>query len=190
MKVCEATLESASPYSQSRNYEREVPKLNKELHDAYDKRTWRSRMHIDENGMVYIPQMAFKNAISEAAKYIAMQVPGKGKTTYTKHFEAGILVPDVVNLGLRAEDVASQDLYVPADGRRGGSKRVWRTFPLIPKWEGKVIFYLLDDIITSDVFEYHLKQAGNFIGIGRFRPRNNGFYGRFNVKSLKWEAMS
>jgi len=24
------------------------------------------------------------------------------------------------------------------------------------------------------------------VGIGRFRPQNCGFYGRFSVKSLKW----
>jgi hypothetical protein len=35
------------------------------------------------------------------------------------------------------------------------------------------------------VFEHHLHEAGKFIGIGRFRPRNNGFYGRFDVLGVR-----
>ena len=36
--------------------------------------------------------------------------------------------------------------------------------------------------------EFHiLREAGKFIGIGRFRPRNNGYYGRFDVESVDWK---
>ena len=41
-------------------------------------------------------------------------------------------------------------------------------------------------MITEEVFRYHLEQAGTFIGIGRFRPRNNGYYGRFKLDSMEW----
>ena len=47
-------------------------------------------------------------------------------------------------------------------------------------------FFVLDETITEDVFLNHLTQAGQFIGIGRFRPRNNGFYGRFAVDKVEW----
>ena len=33
----------------------------------------------------------------------------------------------------------------------------------------------------------HLKEAGQFIGLGRFRPRKNGYYGRFEIVSIAWE---
>lgn len=48
-------------------------------------------------------------------------------------------------------------------------------------------FLILDEIITEEVFREHLADAGSFIGIGRFRPRNNGFYGRFLVESVDWK---
>jgi hypothetical protein len=32
-----------------------------------------------------------------------------------------------------------------------------------------------------------LQQAGNLIGIGAFRVRNNGSYGRYRVDSIDWE---
>lgn len=90
MKIATCKLESLSPYSQSRYHETE--KLNKEQPDDYRKRTWREHLHYNKDGAVYIPPMTFKNCLSEAAKFLGVQIPGKGKSTYTKHFEAGVLV--------------------------------------------------------------------------------------------------
>jgi hypothetical protein len=185
MKTAIATLKSVSPYSQSRHYE--VPKLEKESAADYEKRTWRNRMHVDENGIVYMPPMAFKNCLSEAAQYLSMKIPGKKNSTYTKNFVAGVLVMDAVSLGVKAEDVQGECFFVPADGKRGSGKRVTKWFPVIPSWEVQVKFYIFDETITEDVFRLHLEEAGKFIGIGRFRPRNNGFYGRFEVLNLSWK---
>ena len=187
MRVMKTVLESISPYSQGKHVAAE--KLDRELPDDYEKRTWRDRMHTDDKGFVFIPPMAFKNCLSEAAKFISMQIPGKGKSTFTKHFEAGILVLEGLSLPVKKEAVAGNWLYVPADGKRGGSKRVSRCFPTIPSWKGEVTFHVLDDIITLPTFKEHLEAAGKFIGIGVFRPRNNGFYGRFQVKSVKEEKI-
>lgn len=184
MREVIAELESISPYSQSRHYE--VPKLSKERPDDYEKRTWRERMHVSEEGYVFIPPMAFKNCLSSIAKYIGEQIPGKGKSTFTKHFESGVLVLNSMELSIKKEAVKGEWVFVPADGRRGSGKRVQKCFPLIPAWSGKIRFHVLDDTITEEVFERHLKQAGQFIGIGRFRPSSNGYYGRFVVRSLEW----
>jgi len=184
MKICTAKLKSASAYSQSRPVQ--TPKKDKETAKDHEERVWSERAHVDEHGMCFIPPMAFKNAISEAARYLSIQIPGKGQATYTKHFEAGVMVPEAVPLGVRKEDVPGEWLFVPSDGKRGGGKRVWKCFPLFKDWQVTVNFYILDDTITPEVFEYHLKQAGQFIGVGRFRPRNNGYYGRWNVTSTKW----
>lgn len=53
-------------------------------------------------------------------------------------------------------------------------------------WKGRVTYHILDDVIAPEVFEQHLRDAGNFIGIGRFRPRNNGYYGRFKLNKVSW----
>jgi hypothetical protein len=187
MNTAIARLENmtGSPYSQSRYIQ--VEKKSKETSADYEERTWRERLHAMEDGTVYIPPMAFKNCVSAVAKYLGKQIPGKGKATYTKHFEAGILVLDPLLLTpLKRDDVPGEWLHVPSDGRRGGPKRVMKCFPRIDKWGGDVTFLILDETITEEVFLEHLNEAGNFIGIGRFRPINNGYYGRFSVKSLKW----
>lgn len=184
MKTATVSLKGVSPYSQSRHYTTdELPKENKR---DYEARTWRDRLHSTEDGRVFIPPMSFKNCLSEAAKFLSIQIPGKGKSTYTKHFEAGVLVTDALILDVKKEEVKGEWLFVPADGVRGSGKRVEKCFPVIHQWAGDVVFHVIDETITEDVFKSVLSQAGAFIGIGRFRPRNNGFYGRFVVESVKW----
>ena len=181
--ICE--LESISPYSQSKFYETE--KLPKERPDDYEARTWRDRLHITDDGHVFIPPMAFKNCLSAVAKYLSIQIPGKGKATFTKHIEAGVLVTESLILPIKKEDVSGEWLFVPSDGKRGGGTRVKKCFPVIPSWGGDVAFYILDDTVTPEVFQHHLEESGKFVGIGRFRPQKNGFYGRFKVNKINWK---
>lgn len=189
MKTAIVRIRGVGPLSQSRFHN--TPKLNdKELADDYERRTWREKMHVTDDGCVKIPALAFKNCLSEAAKFLSVQIPGKGKSTYTKHFEAGVLVIDDSRLAVKKEEVAENWMFVPVSGVRGDGKRVMRCYPLIkPGWEATVCFYIFDDMITEDVFLYHLKQAGQLIGIGTFRVRNNGTFGRFKVLSLEWKEM-
>lgn len=179
-----AHLKSMSPYGQSKHYD--TPKLEKENYDDYEKRTWKERTHVNDDGYIFIPPMAFKNCLSDAAKYLGMKIKGKGQEKYTKNFEAGVLVVDPLVLPVKKDDVPGLWLFVPADGRRGGPKRVNKCFPVLQNWEGTVPFIVFDETITEDVFRYTLEQAGKFIGIGFFRPRNNGYFGRFAVEKLEW----
>ena len=188
MHTAEAHLKSVSSYSQSKYIDPiEHPKLDKEIPRDYEARLWRERCHYDADGITFIPPMAFKNCIAEAAKYLSIQIPGKGKSTYTKHFESGLLVVEPLPLGVHKDEVESEWLFVPSDGKPGGGRRVPKCFPLWREWEGNVTYHVFDDTITKSVFLDHLQQAGQFIGIGRFRPRNRGFYGRFEiVGEIKW----
>jgi len=185
MKTATVQLESVSPYSQSKHYT--TPKLEKESASDYEKRTWRDRLHVTADGFVFIPPMAFKNCLSDAAKYLGIKIPGKASSTYTKHIEAGVLVTEPLVLGIRQEDIEGEWLFVPSDGRRGGGKRVDKCFSVIQQWKGTVEFHILDDTLTEKIFTQHLEDAGKFIGIGRFRPRNNGYYGRFRVIKVEWK---
>lgn len=180
---CECVLVGSSPLSFSRPVQSK--RNTGEQHDDFEERTWRERIHVDEHGVAFIPPMAIKNCLSDVAKYLSESVPGKGKATYTKHFEAGILVVDMVSLGVKAADIEGERLFVPADGRRGGGKRVWKTFPVLRTWKAKVVIYIADPVIKPEKVLEYLEHAGKFIGLGRFRPRNNGFYGRFRVEEFK-----
>lgn len=185
MRVCTATLKSVSPYSQSRQHD--TPHLEKEGHDDYERRTWREKAHYNEETReLFIPPMAFKMCVDETAKYLGLQIPGKGKATYAKHFLSGTLVMDQLPLGITVDAVDGEWINANSDGVRGSGKRVKRCFPVVPSWSGSLDFYILDDTITPKVFEHVLGEAGRFKGIGRFRPANGGFYGRFEVTASKW----
>jgi hypothetical protein len=99
------------------------------------------------------------------------------------------MVMDALVLPIKKDDVPGEWYFVPSDGRPGGGKRVKKCFPVIREWHGEVTYYILDETITPEVFEVHLREAGSFIGIGRFRPENGGFYGRFGVKKVVWQEM-
>jgi len=184
MLICKVTLESTSPYSQGKLMVEE--KRDRELPADYETRTWRKRLHTNANGNVLIPPMAFKNCLSEAAKFLGLQIKGKGKSTYTRHFESGVLVTEPMILGTKATDVEGEWLFVPSDGKRGGGRRVMKCFPRIEAWMGEVTFYILDPLITKDIFQLVLTEAGKFIGLGRFRPQCNGYYGRFQPVEIEW----
>lgn len=185
MHIARFKIVGLTPYSQGKHYVAEA--LNKESKSDYEARTWRERLHYNEDGEVFIPPMAFKNCLSDVAKYLSVQIPGKGKSTYTKHIEAGVMIAEPMMLGVKKDDVQGEWHFVPSDGKRGGGKRVDRCFPIIKQWGGELEVIVLDDTVTREVLEYHMVEAGRFIGVGRFRPRNNGYYGRFKPEIISWE---
>ena len=192
MKIATAQIQGVSPYSQSKHYSKEeVPELQGENPRDYESRTWRHRLHINDDGLVFIPPMAFKNCITEAAKYLSIQIPGKGKATYSKHIEAGILVTEPIVLPIKRDDVEHEVLFVPSDGIRGSGKRVEKVFPVIRQWGGILQIIIFDETVlnTHDAnkktaLQFILERAGMFIGVGRFRPHKNGFYGRFGTSNF------
>lgn len=173
-----------SPYSQS--FRHEEPKLPNETHDDYEKRTWREKSNTKPDGRIYIPAMAFKQAIDGAAKMVGGKIPGKASATYSKLFVTGVAVfEDLVLLDTK-DSVQSIRINANADGVRGSGKRVWRYFPIVPQWGGTLPVAVLDDTIPNDVFERVMVAAGRAQGVGRFRPEKGGTNGRFSIESFTW----
>ena len=185
MYTAKAQFESTSPLSMSRFHNTE--KKNRELSNEYEKRTWKAKCHLNKEGYVYIPNTMFKNSLAEAAKFLGLQIPGKGKSTYTKHIEAGVIAGNDIVLDLHSDQLEYEECFVPSDGVRGSGKRVIKWFPFIPAWKGEITFFIFDEVITKEAFLRHLQGSGQFVGIGRWRPRNNGNYGRFAIKNFTWE---
>ena len=189
MKTYRVTLESATPYSQSKYHE--TPKLDKEQADDYDRRTVLEHLHYDPvTEEVFIPPMAIQNCLADTAKFLGMQIPGRGKSTYTKHFLAGLMLFEPIYLGVKKSDVKVDANFLNTDGVRGSGKRAIRRFPRIDSWKATFNILVADETITATVLRKHLEQAGLLVGIGRFRPRNGGFYGRFNLVGFEEVQMA
>lgn len=186
MKIAIAHLRSTSPYSQSKPLLEK--KTRNERDDDFEKRIWRKRCHVDDDGRIVIPGIQLKKSLEEAAQYKAIKIVGKGTSTYSKHFLAGVLVLENIVTPITLDTVEGEAVFCNADGKRGSGKRVVRIYPHIKKWEGKIAFTILDEIIDKDVFETHLRDAGQLVGIGRWRPRQaGGLYGRFEVLGIEWK---
>lgn len=184
MPTATVKIRSLSPYSQSRVTPAPGKGVDK---DEHERETWRLRIHQNDAGHVVIPAAAFKSALMDAAQFLGTKIPGQKNATYTKHFRAGVMVLEDLDLGIKAEKVEGEWLFMNSDGVRNGGKRVMRCFPVIPAWSGEVTFHIFSPTITKDVFEDMLKAAGLFIGIGRWRPQNGGTKGRFTFDEVKWE---
>lgn len=185
MRKVTVTIQGLSPYSQSRMHD--TPKLDKERPDEYEARTWREKMTTDVNGMVVIPAMAFKQALPVAARKLGTQIPGRGKSTYTKYFEADVICIADAPIGIHKDDVPSRAINCNSDGVRGSGKRVKRLFPQVSQWATVADFMIFDDTVTEQVFEQVFAAAGMGVGIGRFRPENGGLNGRFKAIQFDWD---
>jgi hypothetical protein len=178
-----------SPYSQSAKHD--TPFLDREQHDAWEQRTWRNKMTTNKDDVVCVPAMAFKQCIDTAAQKIGEKVKGRRGATYKNFFASGFFceadVPLANGKPIKKADVESVQISANADGVRGSGKRVPRRFPLIPKWHGVAMFTIVDDLLTPEIFEQHVKSAGIVVGIGRFRPEKGGTNGRFKAVKFEWE---
>jgi hypothetical protein len=158
----------------------------KESWDAYEHRICRDRLHVTKAGNVFIPPMFFKRSLETAAAYLRMRIPGKDRSEYGKHFRSGVLVVEGLVLPITPDKVTIDWRPRSSRGKKGQAD-VIKGLPMIGEWSGDVTYHILDEIITQEVFELHLQEAGSFIGIGTFRPENGGFCGRYKVNAVAWK---
>lgn len=193
MKVIEAKVKliGITPLSQSRKHS--VDPEEGESPDAFDKRTWRAKMHTlktPDGEFLTLPAHGLQQALAAGAKYTGKKVPGKGGRQWGGIFEKGVTVPFDPVSNVLAADVGFIDIFANADGKRGSGKRVPRRFPQVERWEAEALFWVMEPSITETIFLEMLSAAGMFIGIGRFRPVNGGINGRFRPELVSWGLMS
>ena len=187
MKTAIATLKSASPYSPSRQHF--TPKLDRELNDAYEQRTWREKANHDEDGIVFVPAMAFKQANDLAAKRLAIPDPDNKRANFTKYFVSDVICERNLSIGIHKDKMPSVTINANVDGVRGSGRRVPRTFPQAPTWGGETSFIVMEEKIKPEILERVLTTAGRSIGVGQFRPERGGLNGRFEIVKITIEKI-
>lgn len=195
-KPREATvsIKGISPYTQGKAYPPDMAKASDETHDSFDERAWRHRSHVGADGFAVIPGMAIHKALIAAAKFRGERIPGEGAKTWTKRFGAGILILEHATIQplVTHADMQCCVIHVPSDGSPGGSKRVYRRFPIFEEWSAQIKVTVVDGLIDEATFTRHMETAGKFVGIGTHRPSSNspGTNGRFAVESIEWAELS
>lgn len=192
-------LESLTPYSSSKATISERRKS--ESGREWEERIWHERIHVSPDGNAFIPPMAFKKSFAIAAKHLSIRIVGKGQATYSKFFDSAVFVPrgmiyatDVVDAdgnwtAALGTTVKGEWLFVPAQPSKPKAGRVWKKYPYVEHWCGPLEVTVASEEIPADVFLDVVEYAGNCIGVGRFRPENGGYYGRFRVLDVAWDGV-
>lgn len=181
------SIKGLAPLSQSKMHD--APKRDGESHADYDQRTWREKCNADQDGIVYVPAMAFKQAMDIAAKRLAIPDPDNKRANLTKFFVSDVICEQNLSIGVHKEEMPCVRINANADGVRGSGKRVLRTLPQIQEWEGQTSFLVMEEKIKPEIFEKVLAAAGRSVGVGQFRPEKGGLNGRFEVAKISVERI-
>jgi hypothetical protein len=189
LQIATVTIKGVSPllFGQMINKE-EFPKLTKETHDSYEKRTWRERCHANAQGLLFVPSFGLKRMLENTARHKGDKIKGKGNKTRATKFKCGLTVDTdmILDPEISKDEVDGLWKFVPSDGKTGGGTRVPRCFPILQTWGGTFKVILLDEEIQREWVEEYAVLAGTVNGIGTWRPQNGGGFGRFEVTDITW----
>jgi hypothetical protein len=181
------SIKGMAPLSQSKMHDAE--KFDGESHGEYDARTWREKCNYDSEGVVFVPAMAFKQAMDIAAKRLAIPDPDNKRANLTKYFVSDVICENNLSIGVHKDKMPCIRINANADGVRGSGKRVLRTLPQVQEWSGETSFLIMEEKVKPEIFERVLVNAGRSVGVGQFRPEKGGLNGRFEVSSVKIEKI-
>jgi hypothetical protein len=177
------TIKGIAPLSQSRQHFSD--KLDGESESEYDKRTWREKCNYDDDGMVFVPAMAFKKALDAAASRLAIPDPDNRRARMTKYFVSDVIPESNLEIGIHKDSIP----FVVIGADRGEGKRVPSIIPQVQDWGGTVTFMVMEDKVRPEIFEKVFRAAGRSIGVGQFRAEKGGLNGRFDVVKIKTEQI-
>lgn len=184
LRIATVRIKSLTPYSQSKALQSEKPK--EESYDDFNKRIWPERMHVNDAGDVFIPAAGISQGLAAAASYLGKggNLKKKGNATWAQNFMCGLAIAAGPTIGLKVKEARAEPIYCHADGKRTPGPRVWRTYPVFDQWAATLEIHILDETIPEGIFSQVVEAFGLFIGIGRHRPQNGGYLGRFTVEKL------
>lgn len=187
MKKYDVCVRGLTPYLQHRMDDAKLEVWEKkrglimERDDISHDDLLRAEFHCYRNGnnKCFIPADHFRGALIGAGSLVKAKVGGRSKSM--KQIVAGMFMvsPDHIEL----------PDYDSVDKRSAVNKNVKaRVIVIRPKWtewEVKFQLHVMNDTITKETAKDVLEKAGDYIGIGSFRPTNNGMFGRFEVVEFK-----
>lgn len=63
--------------------------------------------------------------------------------------------------------------------------RIIKVRPKWTKWEAEFSLQIGENTITKETIAELITTTGNYVGIGSYRPTNNGYFGRFELINLE-----
>lgn len=130
-------------------------------------------LYRNPDGSIYQPASHIEGAMVKAAT--KFQIGGRGKKTYKDLFKSGIVVgPEAIPLKFETQTVDRRSVII----NRG---RIMRERPKFDTWELNFEITIMDDQLPVKVVNQVLVEAGQYQGIGDYRPK----FGRFMVTKFE-----
>jgi hypothetical protein len=131
------------------------------------------------NGSYFIPSEHFRIAFIQGGGFLKSKVGARTKSM--KSIIAAILMINPENIPIQP--------YDQIDKRSAVNKNIKaRIIVIRPKWsKWEVGFNMLfdNDTITKETIMQLVNDTGSYVGIGSYRPTNNGYFGRFKLKEIE-----
>lgn len=143
----------------------------------------RAEYHCYRNadGQCFIPSEQIRGALIGAGSYMKSKVGGRSRSM--KVIVAAMFLPQPTEILLPDYDAIDKRSAV----NKNVKARVITIRPKWTQWEADFDLLVYEDSITTETVHQLLEYAGSYVGIGSFRPTNNGMFGRFEVTSLTKE---
>lgn len=187
MKQYKIIIEGVTPYMQHRMDDTKLDqweKLRGPIHERPDvshEDSVRAEYHCyrNANGECYIPSDHLRGSFISAGSFVKAKVGGRSKSMKTIVAAMFMVTP---------EDVIMTD-YDSIDKRSAVNRNIkGRVIVVRPKWTQWIATFTLsvdEDSISKESIAQIIEYAGKYVGIGSFRPVNNGLFGRFNLKTIE-----
>lgn len=136
-------------------------------------------MYVDKKDNPYIPCEHIEGALIGAGAFMKSKVGNSRKSM--KNIVAGMFSVHPTQIPLKKDWII--------DKRSAVNKNIKaRIICIRPKWENWAVeleLHVDNDSITDETVKQLLEYAGQYCGIGSFRPTNNGKFGRFKITKFK-----
>lgn len=182
-------IEGITPYMQHRmdDVKLDVWEKNRkhiiERPDVSHEDSVRAEYHCyrNQSGNCFIPSEQLRIAFVNGGGYLKSKVGVK-----TKSMKSVIAAQLMIN----PEEILLPD-YDKIDKRSAVNKnikgRVIVVRPKWSKWEAAFDMVFDNNTFTRETIDELIVTTGNYVGIGSYRPTNNGYFGRFKLITLSKE---
>lgn len=185
MKQFQVEIEGVTPYMQHRMDDAKLEDWEKnrrliiERDDISKDDQFRAEFHSynDKDGF-YIPSEHLVGAFINAGAMVKSKV-GNGKKSM-KNIVAGMFSIKEQKLRLPKEYEIDKRSAV----NRNIKARIICIRPKWNEWSAKFTLLVDNDTLTKETIQEIITNAGQYIGIGSFRPTNNGMFGRFKLNKI------
>lgn len=137
------------------------------------------KLYRDGEGNICIPSTWINGSLIEASKNF--KITGKGKATYSKLVGSMVKIyPDMCVV-----EPQKYDLYTVSAVNPSTKGRMMVTRPKMDKWKTSFNIEFNEDDISVEVLKNILDYAGQYVGIGDWRPAKKGQFGKFMVTKFE-----